>query len=354
MIGPVHRSAIRMTDQFEIVAGSFSSNYDKSLKLAQELGISEQDVYNSYEDMLAENERLQLDAVAIMTPNHLHVAAATAFANKGIHIICEKPLSSNLDGIKQLKTLIEQKNLVFVLTHTYSAYPVIQRSRELIASGKLGNIKMVSVEYLQGWLAELLERDPSNSGAVWRETPSLGGQGGVLGDIGTHAFQLAEFVTGLKVESLLADVSSSPGRDVPDDAKLLLRFNNGATGSLWCSQVAVGALNSLSLRVFGDKGSLTWSHDRHEELHLYDTDNTETVYHKGQSNEGSLPPGHPEGYFEGFAQLYSDFANLIRKQSSRLTTTSASPDIDTGIRGMRFIDTTLKSSHRGGAWLQMP
>lgn len=353
MIGPVHRAAIRLSDRYELVAGVFERDPQKSRAFAISLGIKPEFAYTDYQAMARDAKLIGLDAVSILTPNHLHVQVAQAFAEQGVNIISEKPLSSNLEGVKKLEDTVVEKNVVFALTHSYSAYPVVRYAQKLVSEGGIGKIRLVAVEYIQGWLSEPLEKQVI-PGAEWRENPQLGGAGGVLGDIGTHAFQLAEFVSGLNVESLLAETSSIPGRAVCDDSKMLLRFNGGATGSLWCSQIAVGCLNGLRLRIFGEKGSLSWFQESPDELRLYDSNCTETIHHKGQAGDGVLPPGHPEGLHDAFCNVYKEAADLIQEHAgaaSSLRSNATLPNLATGVRGLKFINAVLESANKGNEWV---
>lgn len=353
MIGPVHRVAIRLTNEYDLVAGCFSSKPEKRHEIAEALDMNVDVVYPDWQSLLKDAGKLKLDAVTILTLNDTHVEIATKFAEAGIHIICEKPLSNDWEGVKELQEVIKRNNLTFTLTHPYSAFPTARLLHKEVAEGKFGKIKMVDVEYIQGWLRELLETDAKNAFAVWREDPKVGGPGGVIGDIGVHALQLAEYISGLSVQSLNSDVTQMPGRKVPDDARMMLRLNDGATGSLWCSQVAVGCRNALNIRVFGEKGSFSWGQEDPETVHYFDANNIETVYKRGIKGDGYLPSGFTIGYCEAFSQLYDDAAKSIRAHKKGETYSHDSPGLDYGVRGLKFIDAVLKSSHDGGKWTEI-
>ncbi|MBO1360934.1 Gfo/Idh/MocA family oxidoreductase [Acetobacter sacchari] len=356
-IGAVHRAAARLSGDFDLVAGCFSSNPDRARQSAALIGIAPEWCYVDYRDMARDAVKIGLDAVSVVTPNFLHVPVAQAFAEQGVHVICDKPLAATWDGIDALQATLRRRNVVFVLTHTYSAYPMIRKARRMIVEGALGRIRSVTVEYLQDWLATSIE-DAGNKQAEWRTDPSKGGRGGAVGDIGTHAFHLAEYVSGQHCESLLAMTASPVGnRAVNDDARMLLKFANGATGSLWCSQVTLGARNALTLRVCGEKGALSWAQETPNQLVVADTGGCERLMRRGeQPGEGSLPTGHPEGFYEAFAQLYRDAASLIRSEDltpSSETEAGEISGLDAGVRGMRFIDATLTSAEKGNIWVEM-
>jgi predicted dehydrogenase len=262
-IGGVHRIAARLDDKFELVAGALSSSPERSLKSGAALGLDPKRTYGDFKEMAVREARLKdgIEAVAIVTPNHMHYPAAREFLKRGIHVICDKPLTSTLADAKKLAKLVEKSDALFVLTHNYTGYPMVRHARELVRSGELGEIRLVNVEYVQDWLAEPLELTGQKQ-AAWRTDPARSGAGGATGDIGTHAYNLAEFVSGLELEALAADVHTFvPGRKLDDNAHVLLRYEGGAKGMLWCSQVAVGQENGLRLRVYGTKGGLEWAQE---------------------------------------------------------------------------------------------
>ncbi|CAM3230391.1 Gfo/Idh/MocA family protein [Paracoccus nototheniae] len=356
MIGNVHRIAARLDGQFDIVAGALSSTPDKAAASAAAVGIARS--YDDFERM-AHDEAARADgieAVSICTPNHLHFPVAKAFLAQGIHVICDKPMTATLDQARDLARIAEGSDALFVLTHNYSAYPQIRQARAMIARGDLGQIRLVQAEYAQDWLTE----DTTSKQAEWRSDPARAGAGGAIGDIGTHAFQLARFVTGLLPERLAADLSSFvPGRKLDDNAHILMRYATGARGMLWASQVAPGRENGLRLRVYGDKGGLEWQHDLPETLIFTPFGQPAQVLRRGGPGSvvgGSrVPPGHPEGYLEGFANLYSEAAQAIRARQAGLPMPAdlALPGIRDGLEGVKFIDACIRSHRADAAWVEV-
>lgn len=356
MIGAVHRIAARLDGQFELVAGALSSTPEKSASSAAAVGIARS--YGDFEQM-ARDEAARpdgIEAVSICTPNHLHFPVAKAFLAHGIHVICDKPMTATLDEAHALAQLAEGSDALFVLTHNYSAYPQIRQARAMIAQGDLGQIRLVQAEYAQDWLTE----DTTSKQADWRTDPARAGAGGAIGDIGTHAFQLARFVTGMRPDRLAADLSSFvPGRRLDDNAHILMRYANGARGMLWASQVAPGRENGLRLRVYGDKGGLEWQHDLPETLIFTPFGQPAQVLRRGGPGsvvQGSrVPPGHPEGYLEGFANLYSEAAQAIRARQAGLPMPAdlALPGIRDGLEGLHFIDACIRSSTADASWVKV-
>jgi predicted dehydrogenase len=360
-IGAVHRIAARLDDRFEVVAGALSSDPQRAEASAREAGIARS--YADWREMAqAEAARKDdgIDAVAIVTPNHLHAPVATAFLEAGIHVICDKPLAVSLAEGQALAKLAREKNRLLALTHTYSGYPMVRHARELVEAGELGDIRVVQVEYAQDWLSEPLETTGTNKQAGWRTDPQLAGPAGCLGDIGTHAYHLAGFVTGILPESLSAEVHTFvPGRRVDDHVQAMLRYRNGARGMLWASQVASGAENALRLRVYGTKAGLAFDQENPNDLWLTPLGGASQRLTRGRvksaiaAHATRVPPGHPEGYLEAFAQLYVDAALQIEaleagkplpKESLLLTT------VDDGVAGLHFIEAVLGSSAAQGAW----
>lgn len=346
-IGAVHRIAARMDGRYELVAGALSSNPERAAESAAELGIRSYGDFNQ----MAEAEAARddgVEAVSIVTPNNMHAGPAIAFLNAGIHVICDKPLAATPEQAAAMLEAVKNSKARFFLTHNYSAMPMVREARAMVADGAIGDVRLVQAEYLQGWLAD----DTSNKQADWRTDPKQAGAG-AIGDIGTHAWQLAEFVTGQTPESLSADLSSMvPGRPVDDDARIALRYASGAKGGIWASQVAVGQENGLSLRLFGTKGALEW-HLRHpEELIYTPKDDAPRILTRAQdrSQSSRTPPGHPEGYLEGFANLYSDVAAVIRGDEALA---ERIPDIQSGLSGMAFIAACQASSKQDGAWVKV-
>lgn len=356
MIGNVHRIAARLDGQFDLVAGALSSTPEKAAASAAAVGIARS--YDDFEQM-ARNEAARpdgIEAVAICTPNHLHFPAARAFLAQGIHVICDKPMTATLEQARELAELARSSDGLFVLTHNYSAYPQIRQARAMIARGDLGAIRLVQVEYAQDWLTEASD----SKQAEWRGDPARAGAGGAIGDIGTHAFQLARFVTGMRPERLAADLSSFvPGRKLDDNAHILMRYANGAKGMLWASQVAPGTENGLKLRVYGEKGGLEWAHETPETLWFTPFGQpTQKLRRAGPGSmvQGSrVPPGHPEGYLEGFANLYTEAAQAIRaRQASQpISDHLALPGIEDGLEGLHFIDACIRSNQADAAWVEV-
>ncbi len=361
-IGEVHRIAARLDDRFELVAGALSSDPDRAAASAADVGIAADRSYDNFEKMaVAEADRDDgAEVAAIVTPNHLHYPAAVAMLNAGIHVICDKPLTSTLEEAQELTTLVGRSGLVFAVTYNYSAYPMVRLARQMIVDGKLGEIRVVQVEYPQDWLATSLE-DENQKQAVWRTDPEKAGAGGCIGDIGTHAFQLAEFISGLETTELLADLTSFVGeRKLDDNANILLRFNNGAKGSLWSSQVASGNENALRIRVYGDKAGLDWSQENPNYLNCTSPGGSKQMFSRGKATNGSsagfisrLPGGHPEGFLEAFANMYSDVASQIiahRNSQSIGSDASLVPGIEQGLRGMQFVEKAVQSNVSGNSW----
>ncbi|WP_170771617.1 Gfo/Idh/MocA family protein [Ruegeria lacuscaerulensis] len=351
-IGAVHRIAARLDGQWQLVAGALSSDPQRAAASAQELGLD-----RSYADFrqMAQAEAARddgIDAVAIVTPNHMHADPAIAFLEAGIHVICDKPLSATAEDAARIKAAAEASSAHFILTHNYTGYPMIRQAREMVQAGELGKLRLVQVEYAQDWLTEPADAD--NKQADWRTDPARSGAG-AIGDIGTHAFNLAHFVTGEVPSHLAADLSSMvPGRQVDDNAHILLRYGNGVRGMLWASQVAVGNENGLRLRVYGDKGGLEWSQEHPNHLYFSRFGEPTQVLTRGSAATSEtacaatrIPPGHPEGYLEGFATIYKDAAALIRKDQDRQ---DLLPELSDGLLGMAFISAALKSSDSDGVW----
>jgi len=364
-IGDVHRMAARLDDRYELVAGAFSSDPARTKESAAEFGVAEDRAYEDFTTM-AREERARADgieAVAIVTPNHLHHAPARAFLDAGIHVICDKPLTASLEDARELQALVKESDLLFAVTYNYSGYPMVRQAREMIGNGALGDIRVVQVEYPQDWLSTDLETSGQKQ-AAWRTDPKQAGAGGSLGDIGTHAFHLTEFVTGLEVTSLLADLHAFvPGRQLDDNAQMLLRFSNGARGSLWASQVAVGHENGLRIRVYGEQASLEWFQEQPNQLRYSVLGETPRVITRGCSAAGDsanavtrIPGGHPEGFLEAFANLYRDFADQIQARKNQQATPDNAnlvPTVTDGLKGVEFVEKAVASSANGGIWLSL-
>ena len=363
-IGAVHRIASRIDDHYELVAGAFSSTPEKSLASAKDLGIADDRAYGDFRQMAIREARLKtgIDAVAIVTPNHMHAPVAKEFLRRGIHVICDKPLTATLADAKSLVKAAEKSNALFVLTHNYTGYPMIRHAREMIANGDLGDIRVVQAEYAQDWLSEPIEHSGMKQ-AEWRTDPERTGAGGSTGDIGTHAYNLACFVTGLTLDSLCADLDSFvDGRQVDDNGHVLLRFQGGAKGMLWCSQVAPGNENALALRVYGSKGGIEWKQEDPNYLWYTPLGEPKRLLTRNGAGSGAaaarvvrVPPGHPEGYLEGFATIYSEAAEAIRAHQAGGSASAevVFPTVHDGLAGVQFVDACVRSSKRNGAWVNV-
>jgi predicted dehydrogenase len=360
-IGAVHRIAARLDDRYELVAGALSSDPARANASAVMLGIEADRSYASFEDMaVAEAARADgIEAVAIVTPNHLHFAPSKLFLEKGIHVICDKPVTATTEEAKKLAEIVKASDNLFILTHNYTGYAMLRQMREMIANGAIGKLRHVQAEYAQDWLTEAVETT-GVKGAEWRTDPSRSGAGGAIGDIGTHAFNAAAFVTGEIPESIYADLTSFvPGRQLDDSANILLRYASGAKGMLWASQIAVGNENALSLRVYGDKGGLEWHHRVPDELWFTPYGEPKRLITRNGAGAGPaanrvsrVPSGHPEGYLEGFATIYREAADaIIAKREGNTSSGEVNyPGIDDGLAGLAFIDAAVRSS-RTMSWV---
>ena len=364
-IGAVHRLAARMDDHYQFVAGALSADQAKAMASGEELGLAPDRIYASYAEMAkAEAKRPDgIEAVSIVTPNHVHVAAARAFIEAGIHVICDKPLALSLKEARSLESLLaKRKDVIFALTHNYSGYPMIRQAKAMVAAGEIGDIRVVQGEYPSDWLTTALEKSGQKQ-AAWRTDPKRSGAGGCVGDIGTHTYQLMCDVSGLSGTELSADLTSFvKGRVLDDNVHVMLRFKGGAKGMLWASQVAPGNENALKLRVYGSKGGLEWSQE--EPNHLWFTPYGEPKRLITRSGAGAhaaaarvtrVPPGHPEGYLEGFANIYSEVARAIKakRQGRKPDKDVAFPGIADGLAGMAFIEACVKSSAKNGRWMKL-
>jgi predicted dehydrogenase len=363
-IGAVHRIAARLDDQYELVAGALSATPDKARRSGAALGLSPDRVYDDYESMAkAEAQRPDgIEAVAIVTPNHVHAGPTYAFLAAGVHVICDKPLTVSLAEARKMQAAVAKSNRVFALTHNYTGYPLVRRMREMVAAGDLGEIRLVQVEYPQDWLTGPTETT-GNKQAEWRVDPARSGAGGALGDIGTHAYNLADFVTGVEVAELCADLSSfGAGRKLDDNVQILLRYANGARGMLWASQVAPGHENGLRLRVYGAKGGLDWVQANPNYMLWSPLEQSARIVTRGGPEAGAaaarvtrVPPGHPEGYLEGFANIYSEVALAIKAARSGAAPPAEClfPTIEDGVKGLAFIEAAVASSKANGAWTKL-
>jgi predicted dehydrogenase len=360
-IGAVHRIAARIDDQYDLVAGAFSSTAEKSKASGADLGIDPRRAYGDYVEMAKAEARRKdgIEAVAIVTPNHMHAPVAVEFLKRGVHVICDKPLTATLAEARKLAKAAEASGAVFALTHNYTGYPMIRQAKAMVEAGDLGDIRVVQVEYAQDWLATDLEATGQKQ-AGWRTDPAQTGAGGSTGDIGTHAFNLASFVTGLTLDSLAADLQAFvPGRRVDDNGHVMLRFQGGARGMLWCSQVATGNENALRLRVFGTKAGIEWAQEDPNYLWVMPLGEPKRLITRGGAGANAaagrmtrIPPGHPEGYLEGFANIYAEAARAIiaRRTGVPLDAAVTFPGIAEGLLGVAFVDACVRSSRKNAAW----
>jgi predicted dehydrogenase len=361
-IAGTHRIAMRLDDRCQLVAGVFSRNREKSLAAARELGIAEDRVYPDYETMATrEGQREEgVDAVAIVTPTDSHYKIAKKLLEAGLNVICDKPLCLSLAEAKELQALAENGGLILCLTHNYSGYAMVRHAGRLVRNGSLGEIKVVQVEHASGWAAKLLEKQ-GHTQAAWRMDPTLGGEASVLYDLGTHAHQLARFITGLEVSEVAAELSKVvAGRAINDNANVLLRFTNGARGSLWVSMAAVGNEHGLRIRVYGDRGSLSWHQEDPHHLLFSPIDGPPQILAQGA--EWLSPDaakwtraglGHPEGFFEAFANLYSEVADALLAKAEGRPFAKAElgfPDASDGLKGVAFVEAAMRSYAAGGVW----
>ncbi|MCB8881763.1 Gfo/Idh/MocA family oxidoreductase [Acidisoma cellulosilytica] len=364
LIGPVHRIAARLDDRFELVAGALSSDRDRARQGAAEVHIAPDRSYDTWQAMVAAEAARpdRIDVVAIVTPNHLHHGPAKAFMEAGIDVICDKPLTLNTAEAEDLVRVQQQTGRIFGVTHTYAGYPMVRQARAMVAAGAIGRVRLVNVEYVQSWLTEPLEAT-GNKQAGWRTDPAFSGAGGCVGDIGTHAYHLASFVSGMLPDAICADLTAfAPGRKLDDNVHILMRYGSGARGMIWATQVAPGNDNGIRVRIYGETGGISWFQEQPNDLHF--TRFGEAPQRLGRAGVmlGGIPRpyepraavGHPEGYLEAFAQLYTDMAEQM---TARNEGRAAAPDslqlatIGEGLIGMRFIDAAIASSAQGGTWV---
>lgn len=364
-IGAVHRIAARIDGEYELVCGAFSSNAEKSQASGLLLGLPASRSYSSYQELiekekqLPEDERVQV--ISIVTPNHVHFAPTKLALENGFHVVLDKPMTFSLDEAKELDKVVKASGKLFCLTHTYTGYPMIKEAKQLIKAGAIGTVKKVYVEYPQGWLSTFLEGDDNNKQASWRTDPGKSGIAGAMGDIGTHAFNLAEYVTGLQVTKICADINIVvEGRKLDDDGAALLKFNNGASGVLTATQIAAGEENNVKIRVYGEKGGLEWYQSDANSLTVMYTDKPAETWRTGGGYTSSFaqhntrtPAGHPEGYLEAFANLYRNFALTVKAGLEGKEATPEEldfPGIEEGIRGMAFIENVIASGKSDVKW----
>jgi predicted dehydrogenase len=361
-IGRIHRMAAELDGEIQLVCGAFSSDPQKSRAAGAAMHLDPARVYGSYVEMIESEQRLpanqRMDFVAIVTPNHAHHEPATLALKSGFDVVIDKPLCFSLDEARSLQTQVERTGRLLAVTYTYSGYPMVKEMRALIANGRIGKVRKVYVEYPQGWLSTDLEKS-GNKQADWRTDPKRSGAGGAIGDIGTHAAHLAEYATGLRITAINALLNTVvPGRRLDDDASMLLRFNNDATGVLTATQVAAGEENNLNIRIYGERGGVEWHQVEPNSLVLRWPDKPREVLRAGWGYLGSAaqgntrtPPGHPEGYLEAFANIYAAFARALRNPAA---TDHDFPTVVDGVRGMAFIDTVIRSARSSEKWTEMP
>jgi predicted dehydrogenase len=365
-IGGVHRMAMRLDGKIELVAGAFSSNPEKAKLSGEDLLLDPKRVYADYHAMATEESRLpideRIDFVSVVTPNRTHVPVAKAFLEAGFNVVCDKPLAFNLEEARALRDMVKKTGKVFALTHNYTGYPMVKEARELVRSGELGEILKVVAEYPQGWLIKPIDEEGQKQ-ASWRTDPKQAGASGCIGDIGTHAENLGRYITGLQIDEVCAEFTSFvKGRQLEDDANLLIRYKGGAKGVLIASQISVGEENDLNIRVYGAKGSLEWHQEDPNELIVKYADKPKRTYRRGNEYLSDmakrftrLPSGHPEAFIEAFVNIYVEAARAIEAEVSgqAIPPDCDFPTVDDGVEGMAFIATVVQSAKAGGAWTRM-
>jgi len=369
-IGPIHHKAAIMDGKIELVAGAFSSDPNKSKQTGRELFIDESRVYDNYQKMIENEKKLpdgvRIDFVSITTPNNSHLAIARDFLEAGFHVMCEKPMTFNLAEAKELQQVVQKTGKVFGLLHNYTGYPMVKLAKDMVKAGDLGEIRKIVVRYPQGWLTKSLEKD-QNKQAVRRTDPEQSGAAGAIGDIGTHAENLAEYITGLKITHICADINTFvPGRKLDDDGNCLLRFENDVRGLLYVSQIANGEENNLAIWIHGTKKGLVWYQENPNYIYLKDQDAPVQVWRHGNdyiskkspaaARATRLPFGHPEAFIEAFANIYVNYADTLRAALSKEKPDPLMldfPNVDDGVRGMQFIETVLKSASSDNKWTPM-
>ena len=367
-IGPIHRIAAQMDNKIELVCGAFSSTPEKSRRSGQDLLLPPDRVYGTYQEMIETEAALpgdaRIDFVAIVTPNSTHFPVAAAALDAGFHVVCDKPMTMDLAQARELERKVAETGKLFCLTHNYTGYPMVKEARDLVAAGELGAIRRVVVEYPQGWLATRLEAEGMKQ-AVWRTDPAMAGASSCMGDIGTHCANLAEYITGLRIAEMCADLTTFVGgRGLDDDGSVLLRFEGGARGVLWASQVAAGEENGLRIRVYGEKGGLEWQQLEPNTLIVRHMDRPTETRRTGTSFVGAaaganvrLPAGHPEGYIEGFANIYNSFADALATVGAGGHVDESAvdyPNVHDGVRGMAFLEAVVRSGGGDEKWVRMP
>ncbi|WP_276520154.1 Gfo/Idh/MocA family protein [Aestuariivivens sediminis] len=364
-IGDVHRKAASIDGMIELVCGAFSSSAEKSKASGKALFLPEERCYGSFEEMIYRENELpddeKMDFVAIVTPNHMHFPPAKMALEHGFHVLCDKPMTLTLDEAYQLVDIVKDSGKLFALTHNYTGYPMVKQARALVARGDLGNIRKIQVQYLQGWMSTAVEKT-ENKQASWRVDPKKSGIGGALGDIGTHAENLVEYITGLKIVELAADLGRfGKGRILDDDGNVLLRMHNGAKGTMSISQIALGEENNLAIKVYGDRGSLEWHQENPNKLVTHWLDKPVKIYTPNGNDlypealeSCRIPAGHPEGYLEAFATIYKNFAShVLAVLNDEHDSKFDYPTVDDGLRGMQFIYASVESDKANASWTKL-
>ncbi|MFP9099378.1 Gfo/Idh/MocA family protein [Flavobacterium sp. RHBU_24] len=365
-IGDVHRKAAAIDGLIELVCGAFSSSAERSVQSGRALFLPENRCYGSFEEMIRAEKELpvgeRMDFIAITTPNHMHFAPAKMALQNGFHVVCDKPMTLTIAEAGELISIVEETGLLFALTHNYTAHPMVRQAKAMVAHGDLGKIRKIQVQYLQGWLATSVE-STDNKQAAWRTDPSKSGIGGALGDIGTHAENLTEFITGLKISELAADLGRfGEGRVLDDDGNILLRMDNGAKGTMSFSQIAAGEENNLAIRVYGEKGSLEWQQENPNQLITRWLDQPKKIFtpngnglYPEAATLSRIPAGHPEGYLEAFATVYRSFAQHLTAVLEGTTLQNTGyPSVYDGLRGLQFISAAVHSDSNNAAWTKLP
>lgn len=367
-IGGVHRMAAALDGQIELVCGAFSSDPEKSKASGEDFFLPPDRVYGSYAEMIEKEKELpegeRMDFVSIVTPNHVHYGPAKMALENGFHVVCDKPLSFNMEEAKELEALVEKTGLIFALTHNYTGYPMVKQAKAMIANGDIGTVRKIVVEYPQGWLTEKVEANNTNKQASWRTDPSKSGIAGAMGDIGTHAENLAEYITDLQITELCADISTFvEGRQLDDDGNILLHFDNGAKGILHASQISAGEENNLNIRIYGTKAGLQWFQMEPNSLYVKWLNKPMEVMRTGVGDlypsaqaHTRIPAGHPEGYLEAFANIYRNFAYCVRArlQGEEVDEVYRDfPSVSDGVRGMNFIYKAIESGKSDRKWVKM-
>lgn len=363
-IGDVHRKAIALDGKAELVAGCFSRSFENTMQMGESWGVDQERRYKSYEDMMASEEKREdkIDFVVIVTPNNTHYHIARMALERAIHVVCDKPLTTTRTDAEDLGRLAAAKGLLFCVTYTYTGYPIVKHMREMVARGELGEVRFVNAEYPQDWLATSIEKTGQKQ-ASWRTDPAQSGASNCVGDIGSHIENMVSYVTGLEIQSLLARLDIfGEGRELDDNASILLNYKGGAKGLYWSSQIAVGHDNGLRIRIYGTKASIEWAQENPNYLRVSHLDRPNEIISRGRDNMfpraqglSRIPPGHPEGYFEAFANIYDTFITALSKKKAGEKFVPDDLDFPTaedGLRGVRFIEKCVESSRKGGVWVE--